>query len=202
MPQILKQYYKWIIFGGVVCALILFVLYLFIPSRPTIPVEAKPLDPKTEKPLPKKINEVEDKPIFVDVKGEVNKPGIYKAKIGERTNDLIQRAGGFNSNAEEKNVNLAQKVQDEMVIYVPAIGEKTNSILTPLQEDESETKVNLNEGSEDDLMKIPGIGPSKARSIIEYREKEGPFKSIEEIKNVSGIGEKTYEQLKGSISIN
>jgi competence protein ComEA len=200
LPQLIMKYRKWFLIGGTVCFVAIILLYLFIPSNPTIAIQEKPLEITKEKTPSKQPIEEEVLTIFVDVKGAVKKPGIYKAKNGERTNDLIQRAGGFSDQAEEKSVNLAQKVQDEMVIYVPTLGEEPSSIPTQPHGSESESKINLNEGSEEELMKIPGIGPSKARAIIDFREKEGLFKSIEELKNVSGIGEKTYEKLKNAIT--
>lgn len=149
----------------------------------------------------------EPKEIKVDVKGAVLVPGLYVALDGERVFDLVEKAGGFTVEADSNLVNLAQIVEDEMVIYVPVIGEEGN---IPLQAGigsadtgnaQEEQKINLNTASEMELQTLTGIGTSKAAAIIRYRTENGPFKSIEELKNISGIGAKTYEKLKEEIAI-
>lgn len=141
--------------------------------------------------------------MVVDVKGEVMNPGIYEASTDERIQDLITRAGGFRKKADQSKVNLAQKIKDEMVIYVPKIGDKTSDIsINPTSDSSNDTgKVNINNATSEQLQTISGIGPSKAAAIIEYREKQGLFKGIEDIKNVTGIGDKTFEKLKDSITV-
>ena len=151
---------------------------------------------------------VEPKEMKVDVKGAVQVPGLYVALDGERVFDLVEKAGGFTAEADRNRVNLAQIVEDQMVIYVPLIGEGEENI--SLQAGigsvgtgnaQEEQKVNLNTASEVELQTLTGIGPSKAAAIIQYRTENGPFKSIEELKNISGIGEKTFEKLKEDIAI-
>ncbi|MGE6259473.1 helix-hairpin-helix domain-containing protein [Heyndrickxia sporothermodurans] len=141
--------------------------------------------------------------IIVDLKGEVMKPGIYEASPIDRIQDVITKAGGFKKNADQTQVNLALKVKDEMVIYVPKLGEKTNPIhsISSSSDSINNDKVNINTANSEQLQSISGIGPSKAASIIEYREQNGPYKKIEEIKNVTGIGDKTFEKLKESITV-
>jgi competence protein ComEA len=145
--------------------------------------------------------------IIVDVKGAVVKPGIYTSREGERVHDLIQKAGGVEKNANMKVINLAQRVEDQMVIYIPVIGEETNSsIVTTAQitsndEDKPTDKVNLNLADETTLQTLPGIGPSKAAAIMEYRTQNGSFKTVEDLKNISGIGDKTFEKLKEVITV-
>jgi len=156
-----------------------------------------------------KIDEsAEPKEIKVDVKGAVQVPGLYVALEGERVFDLIEQAGGFTEKANRNLVNLAQIVEDQMVIYVPEIGEEEESI--PLQAGigsvstgnaQEEQKVNLNTASEMELQTLTGVGPSKAAAIIQFRTENGPFKSIEDLKKISGIGEKTFEKLKEEITI-
>ncbi|WP_404404000.1 helix-hairpin-helix domain-containing protein [Jeotgalibacillus malaysiensis] len=177
--------------------LILFLFFMFYQTtQSSVPVES-PLHEK--KSL---INQtegasavLEDPFIFVDVKGEVKHEGVYEMKIGDRVIDLIQKAGGELPEADMAAVNMAQKLQDEMVIMVPAI----SSELTGNQPVQSDT-ININNATQSELETIPGIGPAKASAIIQYREEHGQFKSIEEIMNISGIGEKTFEKLKESIS--
>jgi competence protein ComEA len=139
--------------------------------------------------------------IFVDVKGAVKNPGIYKAVTGERVNDLIIRAGGFTKEAEEESVNLAQKVADEMVVYVPVEGEEGIAAPPSIADARAEEVININVAEKEDFEKLPGIGPSKAEAIVVYRTEHGPFKTIEELKEVSGIGDGTFAKLKESISV-
>jgi competence protein ComEA len=141
--------------------------------------------------------------IFVDVKGAVKKPGIYKAIQSERVNDLIIRAGGFTDEASEVSVNLAQKVTDEMVIYVPKAGEEGEENQEASMYAQSEKNLlDINKATEQDFDALPGIGPAKAKAIVDYRTEKGPFKAVDDLKGVSGIGEATFERLKESISVN
>lgn len=145
--------------------------------------------------------------IVIDVKGAVTTPGVYEASIGERVIDIIERAGGLLDSADQNNINFAMKVVDEMVLYIPAMGEQSQAIVGvaaggSLQEGvAADGKVNLNTASESDLQTLPGIGPSKALAIIEYRETNGSYKSVEELMEISGIGEKTFEKLKEHITV-
>lgn len=138
--------------------------------------------------------------IMVDVKGEVLEPGVYHATQGERVMDLIRKAGGFTKDANQNQVNLSQHIADEMVIFVPKIGEE-GAVIQNEGEIKGNNLVNINKATEIELQTLPGIGPSKATAIIEYREKNSGFKSIEDLKEISGIGEKTFEKLESSISV-
>jgi competence protein ComEA len=145
--------------------------------------------------------------IFVDVKGAITSPGVYEAAIGERVIDIIEKAGGLLDSADQNNINFAMKVVDEMVLYIPAIGEQNPSIAGvatsgSLQEGTTaDGKINLNSATESELQTLPGIGPSKALAILEYRETNGSFKTIEDLMEISGIGEKTFEKLKEHIIV-
>ncbi|RFU66168.1 helix-hairpin-helix domain-containing protein [Bacillus sp. V59.32b] len=146
--------------------------------------------------------------VKVDVKGAVKSPGVFTAKAGERVIDLVTKAGNFTENADKNKVNLAQLVEDQMVIYVPEVGEDAVSSGMPAEgtavgsQGAEGDKINLNTAAESDLDTLPGIGPAKATAIIEYREKSGPFQAIEDLKNISGIGDKTFEKLQDSITVN
>ncbi|WHY90590.1 helix-hairpin-helix domain-containing protein [Neobacillus cucumis] len=147
--------------------------------------------------------------IMVDVKGQIKHPGVYPATTGERVIDLIERAGGLANKADESQVNFAEHVQDEMVIYIPAKGEtdsppaalagggQTGSTGGAL----SNTKVDLNKSDATQLQTLPGIGLAKAAAILEYRETSGGFKTVEDLKNISGIGDKTFEKLKDLVEV-
>ena len=142
----------------------------------------------------------------VDVKGAVNAPGLYVANADDRVLDLIEKAGGLTQDADANGVNFALRVEDQMVIYVPKIGEegvsnKNEGVSQTLGGQTSSGKVNINRADETELQTLTGIGPSKAEAIIQYRTENGPFKTIEDLKNISGIGEKTFEKLKDDITI-
>lgn len=145
--------------------------------------------------------------IIVDVKGAVVTPGVYTVEPNNRVNDAIERAGGFIEEADQNAVNLAKVVEDQMVIYIPKVGEEVQKAdlnqasVEPVAEEKTESLVNINLDGKDALMTLNGIGSSKADSILNYREENGFFKTIEEIKNVSGIGDATFENLKDSITV-
>lgn len=134
----------------------------------------------------------EDK-IFVQITGEINHPNVYEIEIGTRLSQLILLAGGFTENANINGVNQAILLTDEMKISIPTID---NSNPTQNNED---GKVNINTADITLLMTLNGIGEVKAKEIIQFRDKYGYFKSIEEIQFVTGIGEKTYENIKDYI---
>jgi len=146
--------------------------------------------------------------IMVDVKGQIKQPGVYQANTGERVIDVISRAGGLTDKADQGMVNFAEHVKDEMIIYIPAKGEA--GISTPITfpgnpglavGSQKEAKININKANETELQNLPGIGPAKAAAIIEYRNTSGPFKAVEDLKSISGIGDKTFEKLKDLIAI-
>lgn len=141
--------------------------------------------------------------ILVDVKGAVHKPGVYKASTGERVVDVIDRAGGITEDANAGAINFAMRVEDEMVLYVPVVGEESEGVneISLQSSGGNDGKVNINKASTTELETLPGIGPAKAQAIIEYRETNGPYKSIEDIMSISGFGEKTFEKLKESITV-
>jgi competence protein ComEA len=147
--------------------------------------------------------EQENASVYVDIKGEVEAPGLYEVRKGERLKFVIDRAGGFTPQADSNIINLAIKVTDEMLIYVPKIGEAEAAfpVIQGSQGSSEETKINLNEATKEEFESLPGIGPAKAATFIQYREENGPFKKIEDIKNISGIGDKTFEKLKEYIFV-
>lgn len=140
--------------------------------------------------------------IMVDIKGFVTYPGVYEVLADSRIQDVVELAGGLSPEANPLTFNLAQKVRDEMVIYIggPDDPEVTNQPAGTSEGGES-LVVNINEASKEELMQLNSIGPTKADNIIQYREDHGGFKTIEELKNVSGIGDKIFENLKDNLSI-
>jgi competence protein ComEA len=146
--------------------------------------------------------------IMVDVKGQIKQPGVYQANTGERVIDVISRAGGLTDQADQTQINFAEHVADEMVVYVPAKGEAAGAIAgaidkqnTTGSQSQEPGKININKADSTELQNLPGIGPSKAAAILEYRNTNGPFKTVEDLKNISGIGDKTFEKLKDLIVV-
>ncbi|PAV28997.1 competence protein ComEA [Virgibacillus profundi] len=138
--------------------------------------------------------------VIVDVKGEVIKPGVFEVDPNVRVNDVIQIAGGFTENADQSQVNLAQKVQDEMIIFIPKAG-AGEEVQGAVGISNSSGKVRINYATQEEIESITGIGPSKAQAILQYREEHGLFRTVEDLLEVSGIGEKTLEVLKGEIQV-
>lgn len=149
-----------------------------------------------------------DKKLFIDIKGAVKNPGVYQLQAGDRLLDAIEKAGGMQPEADNDQVNLAQKLEDEMVIYIPQKGEEPPEFISQMtttsetaEKQENEATININTATKEELMQLSGIGAVKAQNIISYREEKGGFKTIEELKEVSGIGERTFEQLKENIAV-
>lgn len=142
--------------------------------------------------------------ITVDVKGAVKSPGIYDLPVGSRVHDAVQKAGGLTEEADSKSLNLAQKVSDEALVYVPTKGEEAVSQQTASGTTAStskDKKVNLNKASLEELKQVKGLGGKRAQDIIDHREANGRFKSVDELKKVSGIGAKTIEKLKDYVTV-
>jgi competence protein ComEA len=180
--------------------ILFFISYIFVTNN-EIDDYKENIEIVKEEPKEEVINNE----IVVDIKGEVNKPGTYKIESDKRIVDLITLAGGLTSSADTNDINLSEKLSDEMLIIIPSLNgvnkEDNNQVITKPVVKEKDNKVSINNGSLEDLMSIKGIGESKARSIIEYREKNGKFTSIEDITKVSGIGQTTFEKIKDYIKV-
>ena len=143
-------------------------------------------------------------PLRVYVSGAVLKPDVYTLSPGSIIKDALEAAGGATSEADLDNVNLALPLRDGMHIIVPHKGEsppQTASNPPGISSSNASNLININTASQSDLETLPGIGPSLARRIIEYRETYGPFQHIEDIKGVKGIGEATFERIKDYITV-
>ena len=169
-------------------------------------VAAVSKDSSSEKEVKKE--EKEESPeqdlITVDVKGAVKSPGIYDLPVGSRVHDAVQKAGGLTDEVDSKSLNLAQKISDEALVYVPTKGEEAASQqvasgTTPSTS--KDKKVNLNKASLEELKQVKGLGGKRAQDIIDHREANGKFKSVDELKKVSGIGAKTIEKLKDYVTV-
>lgn len=165
--------------------------------------------------------------LYFDIKGSVKKPGVYEFTQGDKIIDAINKAGGLTKNATTNNLNLSKKLTNEMVIYVFSKNELTTTkALEPVSnaseckcetieinncfdknttnesnKDTVPAKININTDNKEKLMTISGIGSSKADAIIEYRNKNGNFKTTEDIMNVSGISKTIYDKIKDIITV-
>jgi competence protein ComEA len=158
----------------------------------------------------KKSESAPSKLIKVQIKGEVKAPGVYNLNTGDRVEDLIKLAGGFTVEADvDKVVSQAKKLKDEECILVPrkgvintlSSGTETN-VVTNNMSSSLGGKININTASKEELMKVPGIGEVTASNIIDYREKNGGFNSLEDLKNIDRIGDKTFEKFREKLDIN
>ena len=217
----LNEYKIYIISITIILGLIAFNIYTltlidYEEEEPIIPVNTK------EKPVKK---------IKVDIKGEINAPGVYELNKDDRVNDLINKAGGITKNGDTSIINLSKKLEDEMLVIIYSKNEviklKTTNKETPKDicpkvnnacpekqletindqnkentksnEKTTNTKISINKATKEQLQNLTGIGESKAEAIIKYREENGDFKKIEDIKNVNGIGESAFEKIKDQI---
>lgn len=144
--------------------------------------------------------------IVVEIKGEIKKPEVYIMEKGSIIKDLIEEAGGLTEKADTKNINLAKELQNHECIVIGNIDNKAQSNEGSLASLSSSGKsqdgtININTATEAELDTLPGVGKVMAGKIIEYREKNGGFKSIDELKKIDRVGEGTFEKLKDKISI-
>ena len=143
--------------------------------------------------------------IYVDISGAVKNPGVLKLEENMRVFQAIEMTGGLNADADVSGINMAAILKDENKIYIPKIGEKleTSTInnFQPTPGIDNKGKINLNTATSLQLQELSGIGPSTAEKIIQYREEHGSYSIIEDIKNVSGIGDKTFAKFKDNICI-
>ncbi|OFT80150.1 hypothetical protein HMPREF3103_04910 [Granulicatella sp. HMSC30F09] len=199
---------NWKVKGSVLFVCLIIGMGLFWMSRQGEEVEEAATSLAETTILPQ---EVEDKTtvstvIYVDVKGEVHHPGVYQMKAESRVKDLIEAAGGFTPLADDQKLNLAQLLEDQMVIVVPKKGEEVNSELAQAptsqkKEVGKEGKVNINTATVEELKTLKGIGEKKAEAIIEYRKQNGSFKNKEELMKVRGIGKKLYESFEERVIV-
>ena len=148
---------------------------------------------------------------YVDIKGEVLRPGVYEFSCVSRIQDVLKKAGGFTEEADETKINLAQKITDQMQIIVPNLhskqeggvtegnSEKGNLSNTTLSNSKQGT-VNINTATLEELQTIKGIGKKKAEAILQYRKEHGPFRTKEDLLQVKGIGKKALEAIESQVT--
>ncbi|HEM6087528.1 TPA: helix-hairpin-helix domain-containing protein [Streptococcus suis] len=211
--EMLKEY-KWQIALPAVAGLLMATFLIF--SQPAKSDQTGLTDlPQTEQTsnssesVEETSTEVSEEPsqLVVDVKGAVAKPGLYTLEADARVNDAVDAAGGLTSQADPKSINLAQKLSDEAVVYVASKDENISVVASTTassamsQEEKNTSLVNLNTATEADLQTISGIGAKRATDIIAYREANGGFKSVDDLNNVSGIGDKTMESIRPYVTV-
>lgn len=171
-----------------------------------------PFSSSEENQLPEGNTVEEDarpKVMYTDIKGSVKEPGIYSFSSEERVYDVLKRAGGLLEEADSDRINFSAKIEDQQVLYIPAVGEVLPEHLDQLASSEGKqstadsepSKININTASPSELQQIPGIGSVKAQEIIRFREENGSFQKVEDLQEISGIGEKTVEKLKNFVTI-
>lgn len=164
-------------------------------------------------------NEEKNETITVYITGAVANPGVISLDSNMRLDDALKKLGGTTKDADINRINLAMKLEDSQHYIIPYIGQEDDPSQKDMQasnnssdsagnlansssaSNSQDSKININSADESQLETISGVGPSTAKKIIDYREKEGKFSSIEDIKNVSGIGDKKFESMKDSIDV-
>ena len=211
-----------------------FAIYYYFDNNKE---EIKQEEIKIEKKEKVEIKQEEIKYVYVDIKGAVNNPNVYKLEENSRVIDVINLSGGLREDADTSTINLSKKIKDEMFIIIytkeeinkykekntstSKINEELNKNIviidenndakldvktttekkTNSKEELKDTKVNINTASKEELLTVTGIGESKANAIIKYRQDNGEFKTIEDIKNVTGIGDSLFEKIKEYITV-
>lgn len=219
LQEKIKEYKIYLIIAGIIVGLITFNIY-------TLTLVNK--DTEEEQIYPVKEKETKNKKIKIDIKGEIKVAGVYELDFGSRVVDAINKAGGITKQADTSIINLSKKLDDEMVVIVYSKNEVISlkkSEKTDIKEicpkindacpekvieaiDKKETnnnsstkKISINTATKEQLQALEGVGESKAKAIINYREENGNFKTIEDIKKVSGIGNSAFEKIKDNITV-
>lgn len=234
MKNKIKENYKKII---VVVVMLLFILSLFFinfynnKQKEKVKVKSKIVVKETIEKKKKEVKEEKINYYYVDIKGAVKNPGVYKIEEGKRIIDAINASGGLTEKSDTSIINLSKKLHDEMLIIVYTFDEikeyknknlemeeinknMSEKLVCPDKSNDScinnnsknnevssNSKVSINTATLDELMSISGIGESKAKEIIKYREENGNFETIDEVTNVSGIGDALFEKIKDSITV-
>lgn len=200
----MKNFKKIIFLSIIVGVLVIYLVYHYATNNSNEYIEENIYIETNNQPEKKN-------KIFLHIIGEVKAPGIIEIDEGARLADVIEAAGGFTENADINKINLAYLVKDGQKINIPNVNSvDTNSYITEnigeniIIEDitsSSTNLVNINTATQTELETLTGIGPSTALKIIKYREENGKFKTIEDIKNVSGIGDSKFEAIKDEICV-
>ncbi len=193
-----KQRFGQVAFLSIVGIVILAVIYAILrrpePSSPPLVITLQPrptVEPATPTPAT----------IDVYVSGAVKKPDVYTLPLNSNVKDAITAAGGVTAEADLDRINLASRLSDQMQVYVPRKGEGAPPAPNGATPGTATEKININTASVEELDKLPGIGPSTAQAIVDYRTKNGAFKTIDGIKDVPRIGDALFEKIKDQITV-
>lgn len=201
----MKDFLKKYPYLFAVPVVLMIAVFFFLTREP----EQETVDPalfSTESSIGK-TTESSSQEWYVDVKGAVKKTGMYRIRQGMRLMDAIDLAGGFTEDADQNQMNFSKLLADQEIIYVPKIGEEVPVIneVSPtgggIGSNSETAKININTANAAELQQLSGIGEKRAADIIKYREENGSFHAVEDLTKVSGIGEKTLENLRDSITI-
>ena len=186
---------RWLLFGGIV-VLVLVALVLLQVRRPA----PQPLRLSTAIPLPTQIATPTPYTLRVYVSGAVRNPDVYTLLQDSIVKDAMEAAGGPTEDADLERINLALPVSDGQQVHVPRQGEDNPPVQPPSGQPAPGAKVNINTAGMDLLESLPGIGPALAQRIVDYRQSHGPFERIEDVTEVSGIGEAIFEAIQDLIT--
>ena len=210
---------KIIIIATITIITLIAIYSIFIKNKDYIETteEIDTLETETNNTKEEKTSENK---IIIYITGAIKKEGVYELKENSRISDAIEIAGGLTENANIENINLAYTLEDGVKIHIPIKEESKNSQETTYINKNTEgiettnieksssnlanttkEKVNINTATQTQLETLPGIGPSTAQKIINYRKENGKYKTIEDIKKVSGIGESKYNKIKELIKV-
>lgn len=209
LKENIKLVVQLIIVTIIILVVIIFYLYTLLQNKETTSITENTIYEGTENIVNVESNETEESKIIIHITGEVKNPGVYELPESSRISDAIEIAQGITSDANLTNVNLAYQLSDGQKIKIPCINDENNGNYIIENSEESiiqgseskDNKININKANISELTSLPGVGESTAQKIISYREENGKFNKIEDIKNVSGIGESKYNQLKDYIKI-
>lgn len=216
MQYWIKKYWKYALMVLPVIVILLVVFLIFCDNQADekdVGVLLTSSSQTTTKSLsPTKKERKENNQIYVDISGAISHPGVYCLSKNDRLFTLIQKAGGLTENAAVNTVNQSIKLEDQQKIVIltqeeAKITQAENTSLSvsgssiSKKDNDNQAKININQADLSQLQQLSGIGAKKAQAIIDYRTENGDFKSIDELGKVNGIGEKTVEKLKNSITI-
>jgi competence protein ComEA len=189
-----QRYRGWILFVAILVALVGIILFQVMRPR------SQPVLLLTPAPLPSPESTATPSPLRVYVSGAVQTPDVVVLPPGSIVKDALLAAGGATSDADLDRINLALAVAEGQHIYVPRKGEVDLPVQPPAQRAPTDLKVNINTADTTSLESLPGIGPSLAQRILDYRQAHGPFARIEDIQDVSGIGPATFAKIQDLIT--
>ena len=204
MPTLPPERVRWLATAAVVALVVLILLTSFFKTNTaadaTLLVKADdPVAPSEPSAIIKSPAPTASIRIGIDVIGAVQQPGVYYLETPARIVDVVQAAGGFAPDADREQINLASHLTDGQQVRVPRVGEQVQ--IEPEQPSAATGMVNINQADAATLDKLEGIGPATAEAIVEYRTSSGPFKRIEDVQEVKGIGPALFSKIKDRITV-